>query len=68
MARKVRTHEAREAVLRRLAAAYDAFAEKEQFLTGIGRYEEATIMHGYACIVLRAYQNECDDPKPDGLP
>jgi hypothetical protein len=57
----------RAAVIRRLAAAYDKFAEEEQELAGLGWYERSTIAHGYCLIVLRAYRAELDDPTPEGL-
>lgn len=57
-------HDPRRAVLRQLATAHDRFAEAEQLRVAEGKYEEATIAHGYALIVLRAHMAEMDDPPP----
>lgn len=58
-------HDPRQVVLRRLAVAYDHFAEEEQHLVGKGRYKAAEAMHrDYVLPTLRAYQAEMDDPSP----
>ncbi len=60
--RKVRTSgpqsEARQAVLRQLAAAYDELAEYEQELVGAGFYDDAEVPHDLASWVLRAFNAE----------
>ena len=56
--------EARRAVVRQYAEAYDHFATMEQELVVEGRYVEAQGAHEHALWCLRAYRNELDDPKP----
>lgn len=50
--------EARKAVLRRLAEAYDEFATLEQLLTEAGEYDAAEVAHDLAIRVLTAYNVE----------
>lgn len=51
-------HNSREAVLRRLAEAYDHHAEEEQILVAEGRYDEAQAEHELCLRILRAYRAE----------
>ena len=51
-------HDPREAVLRRLAAAYDKHTEEEQILVYEGRYAEAEVEHAVCLAILRAYKAE----------
>ena len=57
------TIDAREAVLKQLATAYDRFCETEQVLVAEGKYAEAEGAHQFAIWLLRAYKAEQDDPK-----
>ena len=54
--------EARQAVLRVLAARHDHFATQEQLLVEQGEYDKAAEAHAYANAVLRAYRAELDNP------
>jgi len=60
------TDEARAAVIRQLAGAYDEFAEQEKMLVDDGYYAEAEVAHEYAMWVARAFRAESDDP-PENL-
>ena len=51
-------HDPREAVVRRLAEAYDRHAEEEQILVAEGRYDEAQVEHDVCLRILRAYKAE----------
>lgn len=62
-----RDTEARQAVLRREAEKYDYHAEAEQILVQHGFYDYAQLAHENAVRVLRAWQRDIDNPKPDGL-
>lgn len=64
---KQTAHDPRQAVIRRLAASYDRFADEEQVLVSEGKYAEAEGAHEACRIILRAYQAESDDPTPEGL-
>jgi hypothetical protein len=55
---------ARQAVLRRLAARADYWAEEEQILVMKGHYAEAEGAHFFGLWCLRSYQAEADDPDP----
>jgi rRNA maturation endonuclease Nob1 len=61
------TSDARTAVIRQLAEAYDCHAEREQVMVFEGDYEPAQVLHEVAIRVLRAYRAEMDDPQPEGL-
>ncbi len=64
--RKLRTSdrsEARQAVLRHLAAAHDRWATHEQIAVQQGDYIEAEGAHAFALWVLRAYRAELDNPE-----
>ncbi len=52
--------DARKAVIRQYARAFDSFGELEMQLMAEGRYTEAAGAHEYALRILRAYRGECD--------
>jgi hypothetical protein len=63
----LRNQQARQAVLRIEAEKYDYHAEVEQILVQHGFYDYAQLAHENAARVLRAWQRDIDDPKPEGL-